>query len=130
MAERAGRRRPGPGASATFDTVRAIFATLPGVEEGTSYGTPGFRVRGKFLARLRDDADPTLVVPTDPETRDVLMAVDPDAFYITDHYRDSVMVLVRLRAVHEDELRVLLEDAWRARTPKRLIAEYDAARDR
>ena len=35
-------------------TVRRFALALPGVEEGHSYGTPGFRVRGKFLARLRE----------------------------------------------------------------------------
>jgi hypothetical protein len=42
---------------ATFDTVREIALSLPGVEEGTSYGTAAFRVRGKFLARLREDGE-------------------------------------------------------------------------
>lgn len=130
MAERpAKQRRRGRGGAVTFETVRELLGALPAVEEGTSYGTPGFRVRGKFLARLREDDDPTLVVPTDFQTRELLLEVDPEAFSITDHYRDSPMVLVRLRAVHRDELRTLLEDAWRARASKRLIAQYDAALD-
>jgi len=33
----------------TLQTVRRIALAFPGVEEGPSYGTPGFRVRGKFL---------------------------------------------------------------------------------
>jgi hypothetical protein len=45
----------------TVDTVRQLMFAFPGVEEGPCYGTAGFRVRGKFLARLRDD-DETLVV--------------------------------------------------------------------
>lgn len=44
---------------ATFDTVREIALSLPGVEEGTSYGTAAFRVRGKFLARLREGGEAT-----------------------------------------------------------------------
>lgn len=40
------------------------------------------------------------------------------------------MVLVRLRAVHADELRALIEDASRARAPKRFIADFDAAGER
>ena len=35
-------------APVTFDTVREIARALPGIEEGTCYGTPAFRVRGKF----------------------------------------------------------------------------------
>ena len=30
----------------TLATVRRLALALPGVEEGLSYGTPGFRVRG------------------------------------------------------------------------------------
>ncbi len=40
---------------ATVETVRHLALALPGVEEGTSYGTPAFRGRGRFLARLHDD---------------------------------------------------------------------------
>ena len=37
-----------------FRAARRLLLALPGVEEGPCYGTPGFRVRGKFLARLRE----------------------------------------------------------------------------
>jgi hypothetical protein len=47
-----------------FATVRKIALALPGVEAGTSFGTPAFHVRGKFLARLREDGE-TLVVKCD-----------------------------------------------------------------
>ena len=49
------------------------------------------------------------------------MEINPDAFIITDHYRDDPMRLVRLAAVEEDDLRDLLEMAWRSRAPKRLL---------
>jgi hypothetical protein len=39
-------------ARVTLETVRRLALAFPGVEEGLSYGTPGFRVRGRFLARL------------------------------------------------------------------------------
>jgi hypothetical protein len=59
-------------APVTLATVRRLALGFPGVEEGLSYGTPGFRVRGKFLARL----DPTVLVRLDRVTttdlRDVL----------------------------------------------------------
>jgi hypothetical protein len=41
----------------TLATVRQLALAFPGVEEGFSYGTPGFRVRGKFLARLWEDGE-------------------------------------------------------------------------
>ena len=105
----------------TFETVREIAQALPGVEEGTSYGTPAFRVRGKFLARLREDGE-TLVVKCDYPERDFRMEIDPDAFFISDHYRGYPMLLVRLAAVEEDDLRDVLEMAWRSLAPKRLLS--------
>jgi len=53
-----------------------------------------------------------------------------EAFYITDHYRNYPAMLVRLSAVHPDDLRELLEEAWRRSAPKRLVAARDASRDR
>ena len=38
----------------TFQTVRELSLALPEVEEGTSYGTLAFKVRGKLMARLKE----------------------------------------------------------------------------
>ncbi|HEY7094147.1 MAG TPA: MmcQ/YjbR family DNA-binding protein [Ktedonobacterales bacterium] len=112
----------------TFETVREIALALPGVEEGTSYGTPAFRVRGKFLARLRED-DETLVIKCDYAERDLRLEINPAAFFITDHYRGYPMLLVCLAAVEEDDLRDLLELAWRSLAPKRLLNAIESAAD-
>lgn len=70
-----------------FDEVRRMALALPGVEEGTSYGTPAFRVRGKFFCRLREDGD-SLVLKCNVYERRYLVDDLPDVFYVTDHYRD------------------------------------------
>lgn len=108
----------------TWDVVRQLAASLPGVEEGTSYGTPALKVRGKLFARLHQDGD-AVVVAIDPDERAVRMRADPDAFFITPHYTEHPWMLVRLAAVRRDDLRDLLEEAWRRRAPKRLVADYD-----
>lgn len=61
---------------ATFDTVKKFALALPGVEEGTSYGTAAFRVKGKFLARLKEDGD-SLVIRIEGGHREFLMKEDP-----------------------------------------------------
>ncbi len=109
----------------TFDQVRALALALPGVEEGTSYGTPAFRVRKKLLARLREDGE-TLVIKTDWDSRDNLMETDPDTFFTTAHYRDHPSVLVCLPRVHAEALAELLEAEWRRCASKRAVAAYDA----
>jgi hypothetical protein len=107
--------------AADFEVVRQWLLALPGLEEGISYGTPAFKVGGKFLARLREDGE-SLVIKVEYAVREVLMAADPETFYITDHYSCYPMMLVRLSRVKPDELKGLLEEAWRNLAPKRLVA--------
>jgi hypothetical protein len=111
----------------TFETARKIALSLPGVVEGPCYGTPGFRVKGKLIARVREDGE-TLVVRTDLDTRDALLEANPGVYHLTDHYRGHPWVLIHLSRVREGDLRERLEDAWRGVAPKRLVAEHDARR--
>jgi len=80
--------------------------------EGTSYGTPACKVKGKLFARLHQDGE-SLVVGVDFEERELLMAGAPEKFYITDHYLNYPWMLVRLSAVRRDEMRDLLIQSWR-----------------
>lgn len=104
----------------TLDDVRALATALPGAEEGTSYGTPAWKVKGKLFARLREEGD-VLALKTDD--KEGLLASDPGVFFTTPHYDGHPMVLVRMDVVAPGELRELLEDAWRLCAPKRLQAE-------
>jgi len=96
----------------TFDTVREIAQTLPGAEESTSYGTPAFKVKGKLFARQHQDGE-SLVIPVDFESREEMMSISPEKFYITDHYLNYPYMLVRMSKITRDELRDLLTGAWR-----------------
>jgi hypothetical protein len=110
----------------TWDDVVAIGLRFPGVEVGTSYGTPALRVRGKGMCRLRTDPDALVLRVSDLGEREALLQGQPDAFFSTPHYDGYPYVLVRLEAVDPTELAELLEEAWRIRAPKRLVAEYEA----
>jgi hypothetical protein len=122
------RRRRGLG-PVTFDAVREIALALPGVEDGTSYGTPALKVRGKLLVRLKEDGD-SFVLCVGFDLRDILMRTSPETFYITDHYRGYPAVLVRLSSVDPDVLPGLLEQAWREHAPKTLVARFDTGEKR
>lgn len=98
---------------ANFETVRKIALALDNVEEGSSYGTAAFKVRGALFLRLKEDGD-SLVVKMDFEQRDALIAEDPKTYYITDHYLNYEWVLVRLSRVRPDALRDLIRGAWRS----------------
>lgn len=108
-----------------WDTVRQLALALPGVEEGTSYGTTAFKVNRKLLARFHQDGD-SLVIKVEFAVREVLIGANPKTFYITDHYRCWPYMLVRIASVNQDELRQLLEDAWRRNAPKRLVATWES----
>jgi hypothetical protein len=106
--------------------VVEIGSRFPGVEEGTSYGTPSMKVRGKFMCRLRTNPDALVVRVIDLADRDALLKGEPDVFFITPHYEGYPAVLVRLDAVGRELLAELIEDAWRIQASKRAIAAFDA----
>ena len=109
----------------TYETVREIALALPGVEEGPCYGTPGLRVRGKLFARLWEDGE-TLVLKVGFDAREMLMAANPETFFITDHYAGHPYVLVRLPKARREQIEPLIEETWRLNAPKRLVAEREA----
>jgi hypothetical protein len=113
----------------TWADVCAFARTLPGVEEGTSYGTPALRVKRTFLARLREDGE-TLVVPVDPEERAFLIDAHPGSLFVTDHYERWPLVLVALPKADPGLVRELIEDAWSERSSKRVVDAWLAARER
>lgn len=110
---------------ATWSDVVALGLAFPGVELGTSYGTPALRVRKALLCRLRTEADVLVLRVVDMGEREALMHDRPDVFFSTPHYDGYPYVLVRLDVVDSRELAELVEEIWRSRAPKRLVAEYE-----
>jgi hypothetical protein len=117
------RKRSSKNKPVTFETARQIAQSLPGVEEGTSYRTRAFKVKGKLFARLHQDGE-SLVLRVDFEEREEMMDADPERFYITDHYLNYPLMLVRLSKVRPDQLRDLLIASWRRTAPKQLVATF------
>ena len=127
--QRVGARRqrrvvPADVAVATLDDARELALALPATTERSSYGTPGFRVKDKLFARSRED-DVLVVWVADLGEKEMLVRSDPEKFFTVSHYDGHASVLVRLSAVDREELGELLADAWRARAPKRLLADLD-----
>jgi hypothetical protein len=111
-------------AKATWDTVRELMLAMPGVEEGSSYGTPAFKVKKKLIVRLKEDGE-TLVVQCGFDERDFRMSARPNVFFNTPHYHGYPTVLVHLGKVSMKDLRDLLEMSWRRQAPKSLLAGRD-----
>jgi hypothetical protein len=120
------RSRAGSAVPTAYKRYLRIALKLPGSEESTSYGTPSVKVKGKLLSRLRTEAEGGLALRCDFLDRQILLQADPEAFFITDHYRDHPMVLIRLDKLGEAELADVVVRAWRMVAAAKLVTAYDA----
>jgi hypothetical protein len=105
-----------PATKGTFDMVRKIGLALPDVQEGTMYGSPALKVHGRLLTCLaihKSAESASLVVRTDFDERAALLAEEPETYYLTDHYVNHPVVLVRLSRIRAEQLRDLLRSALR-----------------
>jgi hypothetical protein len=113
-------------AVATLDDVQRIALSLPETDEHASYGgRPAYRVRKKGFCYVREDGVSIVVSVSDLGEKEALLASEPRKFFTEPHYDGYPSVLVRYGKVGVNELRELLTDAWRAKAPKRLVAEFD-----
>ena len=96
-----------------IDRVRRLTAKMEGVEEGTTFGFPAFKLGGQAFAWFpkKKEVEPgSLGVRLSILDRDHLIAADPDRYYITPHYKDYTSVLVRVDLLTDKQLQELLED--------------------
>ena len=92
--------------------VRAIAMKLPDVEEGTTFGFPAFKVRGKVFAwfpKKKEVEDGSLGVRISILEREYRIKAEPAIFYVTPHYKDYPSVLARVGLMSQAQLRELLE---------------------
>ncbi len=111
-----------------WEQVCALALRYPGVEAGESHKTPAIKVKGRFLARLRTEAEGALAIRCDFVDRQILLQAAPEVFFITDHYRDYPAILVRLDRIGKAELASVIERAWRFVAPAKLVQAFDAER--
>src|SRR3984885_12446063 len=109
----------------TFDDIRKLALGWPEVEDGTSYGTPALKVRKKMLMRLKEDGDSLVIPGVPPDERDMLVERQPKVFYFTDHYKDYLMVLIRLSKAKRATVEPLLRRQWRTLASKKVVKEFD-----
>ena len=107
--------------------ARAIILAFPGAEEGTSYGYPSFKVRGKFFPRLRAEDASLVLSDVSFDEREMLMAAEPATFHLTPHYQNYPTVLARIESLDPGSLRNLLERRWRKLVTKAMAKAYEAA---
>lgn len=113
-----------------WDVACEIASRFPGVEIETSYGTPALKASGKFLARLRTEAEGWMAIRCEFLERDLLLSAAPNVFHLTDHYVNYAAVLVDLDEISRDALEDVIENGWRMAAPKKLVVEFDEVRKR
>ncbi len=105
----------------TFDSVRKIGLTLPGVEDGSTYKAAALKVGKKLLAWIPShksaEAD-SFAIRLDDEDRAALIAESPETYYVPEHYADYNAVLIRMSRLSPTVLRDLLGMSHRFVTRK------------
>ena len=118
------------------EILRRLVLALPEGADASGEGRLSYTVAGKGLAwTWNERAHPkkpriprpgVLAVRCSFERREMLLDAAPDRFFIDDHYRSYPGVLVRLDAVDEDEMRGMLDEAWKLTAPKALLKAREA----
>jgi len=105
--------------------VKQTALGFPGALEKQSYGKPAFFIEKKFFTRVREDDNSIVMVVSGMEQRDMMLELDPETYFITDHYKDYPSVLVRMAKIAPGELKTMLQRRWEQIAPKKLLKEIN-----
>jgi hypothetical protein len=117
------RGRLRPAIRRGYERYLKIALALPGAEASSSYGTPAVKVRGKILSRWRTEAEGALAIRCDFLDRQILLQTQPQVFFLTDHYANHPMILMRVEKASRPLLQEVVERAWRLVASPRLVRE-------
>ncbi|WP_341631901.1 MmcQ/YjbR family DNA-binding protein [Sphingomonas agri] len=95
----------------TFEEAAAFALSLPGTEQGTSYGKPAVKVASNGRAFLfpSHEAETSFGVAMDLDTIEMLKETDPDTFWQSPHYVGWEGVLIRYDSKDEERVRDVIE---------------------
>jgi hypothetical protein len=109
----------------SYAAVETMVLGWPGVERSTSYGRPSLKIAGRFFTWLKEDGDSIVLGGINFDERDMLMETQGDVFHITDHYRNSRYVLMRLSKAEPAIVATYLRRRWFEIAPRKLHAAFD-----
>jgi hypothetical protein len=114
-----------------YERYLKIALSLPGTQafgrpRDRVFETPSVKVRGKLLSRWRTEAEGALAIRCDFLDRQILLLSQPHVFFVTDHYRNHPMILMRLDKAPPDVVTDVTERAWRFVAPPKAVKERDA----
>ena len=106
----------------------ALSLGLPQVEDAVSWGNPNLKAHGKiWVWWAPQDYANAPAFKVDREEMELLLELDPERFFTTDHHRPHNIVLMRPKRFDADWARANLIRVWRKNAPKRFLKEWDAA---
>lgn len=108
--------------------VRTFALSLPETTEEPHFDMSSFRVKGKIFVTVPPSNDRVHVFVDEHETR-AAVARDPAAYEELWWGKTLSGVRVNLAAAKRADLFELVEDAWRRKAPKRVVAEFDRTND-
>ena len=106
-----------------LERVRRFALSLPEVTEEPHFEMSSFRVRGKIFVTVPPDGDRLHVFVDEPEV-DVCAAENPAAFGPLRWGQRIRGLRVDLAAAPAGRVQELIEDAWRRKAPKRVVADW------
>ncbi|WP_225029474.1 MmcQ/YjbR family DNA-binding protein [Xinfangfangia pollutisoli] len=104
----------------------ALALDLPQVTLATPWGHEALKAHGRMWCWWSPYAD-AAVFRADPDEREMLMAADPETFFLHPHYAPHALVLVRAGRIDPGWARARLVRDWRAAAPKRWLKDWDQA---
>jgi hypothetical protein len=112
-----------------LDTVRKFALSLPETTEEPHFEKSSFRVKGKIFVTIPED-NRHLHVHVDPDEGRALIASQPTVFEEIVWGKRVVpgFVRINLDVAERGQVFELVEEAWRMKAPKRVLAAFDAAR--
>jgi hypothetical protein len=110
-----------------LERARRFALSLPGVTEEPHFDMSSFRVRGKIFATVPEDEAHLHVFVDEPEI-EASVAENPAAFEPLRWGQKIRGLRIRLAPAADGRVRELIEEAWRRKAPRRLVAEVNRRR--
>lgn len=112
------------GAVVKVEEARRLALSLPEVSEEPHFHLSSFRVKGKIFATVPPDGSYLNVFVDDPQ-REMMIAVDPEAYEKLWWGKKVAGLRVKLSAAEAKDIEELLRMAWQRKAPKHLRAGDD-----
>ncbi|MGB0921510.1 MAG: MmcQ/YjbR family DNA-binding protein [Alphaproteobacteria bacterium] len=109
----------------TWDEVVAFCLTLPEVTYGTSWNHPSLKAGKKLLTNLHEPGGMTIKLGSVDE-QDHMVELDPNLYYINDHFKGWPGCLMRLDQADMDVVRGHVLRVYYQIATKRAIKAYEA----